>query len=259
MSVTSSITRVIRAITGKKDHTAAVLLAGGIGSRMRSEGGVTKQLMPLRGEPVIVHTARAFEKCPSIHEIVVVARREEIDRVRMLLSDARIRKLRCIVEGGETRMESAACGFNAVSEETAYVAIHDVARCMVTPDMITSVVASAYETKASSAAYRMTDTVKIANGDGYVKETPDRNTLWAATTPQVFFADLYRAAMCMAEKDGLRATDDNMMIEHVGHRVRLIDCGCENIKITTKADLIMAEVILRLRETEKQKKKGGKA
>ena len=258
MSVTHRIARIISAITGKKDRTAAVLLAGGVGSRMQSENGTTKQLMLLHGEPVILHTVRAFEACPYIHEIVVVSRHEEIDRVRAILTDARIRKLRCIVEGGETRLDSAARGFEAISDEVNFVAVHDVARCMVTPDMISDVVASAYETKAASAAYRVTDTVKIADRGGYVKETPDRNTLWAATTPQVFYADLYRAALCMAEKDGLRATDDNMMIEHVGHRVKLIDCGSENLKITTKADLIMAEVILRLREAKKQKKKGGK-
>lgn len=257
MAITTKVNRIIRAITGKK-HTTAILLAGGIGTRMANEQGETKQLMLLKGKPVIAHTVRAFDDCADIDDIVVVARADEIERVRLILKQEKIHKLRAIVKGGETRQESAKNGFDSLGEETDFVAIHDVARCMVTPAMISSVVSVAYDMRAASAATRATDTVKVAGGDGIVCETPDRERLWLAQTPQVFDADLYRAAIYMAEKDGFRATDDNSMVEHIGHRVKLVDCGPDNFKITTKADLIMAEVILRMQERETaNKKKGG--
>lgn len=253
MAITKKLSHAFRVLTRRKKHTVAILLAGGTGSRMESENGTTKQLMLLRGKPLITYAARAFENCPEIDEIVVVARREEIERIRIILADEKIKKLSKIVAGGETRQESAKRGFDALDRKTEFVAVHDVARCMVTPDMISNVVATAYVTKAASAATRVTDTVKIAGGDGIVRETPDRNTLWAAQTPQVFEADLYRAAVYMAERDRIRVTDDNSMVEYIGHRIKLIDCGPENLKITTKADLIMAEVLLRLHERENSK------
>ena len=237
----------------------AAVFAGGIGSRMASEDGTTKQLMLLKGKPLIAYTARAFEDCPDIDEIVVVSRKEEIERVRAILKEEKIKKLTEIVPGGESRQESAKCGFDVLGENVDYVAVHDVARCMVTPEMISRVVSVAYEMKAASAATHVTDTVKVAGGDGIVRETPDRNLLWAAQTPQVFHADLYRAAIYMAEKEGLRATDDNSMVEAIGHRVKLVDCGDQNFKVTTKADLIMAEVLLRMQEREAQKNKKEKA
>ncbi len=255
MAMTNKISRALRALTGRRRYTVAILLAGGIGSRMASEDGTTKQLMILKGKPLIAYTARAFEDCADIDEIVVVARSEEVERVRLILAEEKIKKLSQIVKGGETRQESAKNGFDALGEDVDYVAVHDVARCMVTPDMISRVVAVAYEMKAASAATRVTDTVKIAGGDGIVRETPDRNLLWAAQTPQVFDADLYRAAVYMADKEGFRATDDNSMIEAIGHRVKLVDCGPENFKVTTKADLIMAEVLLRMQEREEKKPK----
>ena len=254
MAVTNKIGRALRAITGRRRYTVAILLAGGIGSRMASTDGTTKQLMLLKGKPLIAYTARAFEDCPDIDEIVVVARSEEIERVRTILAEEKIKKLSKIVKGGESRQESAKCGFDALGEGVDYVAVHDVARCMVTPEMISEVASVAYVMKAASAATHVTDTVKIAGGDGIVRETPDRNLLWAAQTPQIFEADLYRAAVYMADKEGFRATDDNSMVEAIGHRVKLVDCGPENFKVTTKADLIMAEVLLRMKEREAEKK-----
>lgn len=258
MAITNKITQAFRVLTKRKKHTTAILLAGGIGSRMMSEDGTTKQLVLLKGKPLIAYTARAFEKCPEISEIIVVARREEIERVRVILENEKIKKLTRIVPGGETRQESAKNGFDALDQKTEYVAVHDVARCMVTPEMISNVVATAYVMKAASAATPVTDTIKVAGGDGIVRETPERDKLWAAQTPQVFEADLYRAAVYMAEKDRIRVTDDNSMVEYIGHRVKLVDCGPENFKVTTKADLIMAEVLLRMEEYEKDKKTKGK-
>ena len=248
------ICRILRFLTGKRrPYTAAILLAGGTGSRMQSVDGTTKQLMQLEDAPVLIHAARALDACPYIDDIVVVARKEELHTVDGLMHTYGICKYRKVVPGGETRQYSALAGFEATDgEKVRYVAIHDAARCMVTPDMIADVVAAAYACGGATAACRVTDTVKRATPDGYVKETLDRETLWAAQTPQVFSADLYRAAAYTAVKAGFSATDDVMLCERIGQAVKLVDCGSENFKITTAPDLLRAAQILRRRREESE-------
>lgn len=249
MSKTYRICRMIRLISRKKrPRTAAILLAGGIGSRMGGQDGETKQLLLLAGEPVLVHTARAFERCPYIDDIIVVARREELATVRALLRADGIKKLRTVVAGGDTRQASALRGFEAIDgEKTAFVAIHDVARCLITAEQISDVVAAAYASRAASAACRVHDTVKRANSSGEVLETLDRDSIWLAQTPQVFSATLYRAAAYTAKAEGFAATDDMMLCEHIGQTVKLIDCGPDNFKLTTKEDLPRATAVLEQR------------
>lgn len=253
MKKTYRLNRLLRFLTGKRrPHTTAILLAGGNGSRMQSADGTTKQMMRLRGVPVIVHTARAFEECPYIDDIVIVARREEIHTVEELMKEYGIRKFRRAVSGKETRQLSALAGFEAIdTKKTKYVAIHDVARCLVTPGMIADVVTAAHATRAASAASRVVDTVKRANSDGFVLETLDRETLWLAATPQVFSEALYRAAAYTAVHAGFTATDDMMLCERIGQAVKLVDCGGENFKITTRPDILRAEAVLAAREEEK--------
>lgn len=249
MSKTYHICRVLRLISRKKrPHTAAILLAGGSGSRMQSDG-VTKQLMLLSGVPLLVHTARAFEACPYIDDIMIVSRREELQTVRHLVEMYGISKCRRVVLGGETRQLSAIAGFEAIDgEKTKFVAIHDVARCLITADQIADVVATAYAERAAAAACRVVDTVKKANSAGFVTETVDRESLWLAQTPQVFSADLYRAAAYTAMQAKFVATDDMMLCERIGQAVKLVDCGSENFKVTTRGDILRAEAVLKLRE-----------
>ncbi len=229
----------------KRPYTAAILLAGGVGSRMKTADGKTKQLLSVGGIPVVVRTARAFDECPYIDDIILVCRREEIALITTWMKEYNIRKFRAAVSGGSTRQHSAIAGFEAIDgDRTRFVAIHDAARCLVTPDMIADVVATAYAERAAAAATRMHDTVKEATSAGYVTKTVDREMLWAAQTPQVFSADLYRAAAYTAMQAGFVATDDMMLCERIGQTVRLIDCGEENFKITNPTDLSRAEWIL---------------
>ena len=255
MSKTFHACRVIRWLSGRKTpHTTAILLAGGSGTRMQNDG-VTKQMLLLDGTPVVVHTLRAFENCPYIHEIVLVARKEELTAMRALCDVFGVKKLRAIVAGGSTRQLSAIAGFEAIDgEKTKFVAIHDVARCLVTPDMIADVVATAYAEKAAIAACRVYDTVKRAGSGGYIAKTEDREMLWCAQTPQVFASDLYRAAAYTAMKENFIATDDAMLCERIGQRVKLVDCGRENIKLTTPADIPAAMAILDYRRKKEEKK-----
>ncbi len=254
MSKTFHLCRTIRWLSRRKTpHTVAILLAGGSGTRMG--GGVTKQMLLLDGTPVVVHTLRAFEACPYIHEIILVAKKEELAAMRALCEVFAFKKLRAVVAGGSTRQLSALAGFEAIDgKKTKFVAIHDVARCLVTPDMIADVVATAYAEKAAIAASRVYDTVKRAGAGGYIEKTEDRDALWCAQTPQVFSADLYRAAAYTALQAKATVTDDAMLCERIGQRVKLVDCGRENIKLTTPEDIPAAEAILASRREKEEKK-----
>ena len=130
------------------------------------------------------------------------------------------------------------------------MAIADGARCLITPENITAVCRAAYKYKAATAAHRSTDTVKVADKNGFIESTADRDTIWLAQTPQVFKTKLYRAAAYTALKKGVEATDDNSLVENIKHAIRLVECGTQNIKVTTIDDLIIAEAILKQRELE---------
>ena len=139
-------------------------------------------------------------------------------------------------------------GLDAVSSKSKFVAIADGARCLTTPDQIDIVCHTAYKYKAATAAHRSTDTVKIADKKGFIESTADRNMVWLAQTPQVFKTNLYRSAAYTAFKKGFEATDDNSLVENIKYPIRLVECGAQNIKITTREDLCLAEAILQDRK-----------
>ena len=250
MKITYPICRAIRVLTGKhRPYTTAILLAGGVGSRMSRTDGKTKQMLPVCGVPMLVHTVRAFSDCSYIDDIVIVAREEELSLVREMMETYDIAKIRCVVPGGGTRQESALAGFEAIdAKKCRFVAIHDAARCLIRPEQIADVVSAAYAHGAAAAACRIYDTVKRANSKGEILETINRDALWRAQTPQVFDATLYRAAAYTAKAAGFVATDDTMLCERIRQTVRLVDCGTENIKITVEEDLWLAEATLRRRK-----------
>lgn len=240
---------VLRAIAGTpnpKNYTSAIIVAAGMSERFG--GDVTKQMTSLHGVPLLIHTLRAYEAADCIHEIVLVAKINEIPAWERLCREHGITKLSVIVQGGSTRQESVLCGLDAVNKKSKYVAIGDGARCLITPEQIKDVCRAAYKYKAATAAHRSTDTVKIADKKGFIASTADRDTVWLAQTPQAFKTKLYRAAAYTALKKGFTATDDNSLVENVGHAVRLVECGSQNIKITLHEDIAVAEGILAERE-----------
>ncbi len=230
----------VKAIT--KTYTAAVILAAGNSTRMG--GGINKQLELLCGEPVLAHTLRAYQDCPLVAEIVVVTREQDFDAVREIAKRNGITKLTHVTAGGSTRQESASLGIAKLSDKAQYVAIADGARCLITPEQIANVCIHAYRYRAASAAHKVSDTLKRANKMGMTKETVDRSDLWQAQTPQIFHVALYKAALYRAKSDNFTATDDNALIEHMGYEVSLVECGSQNMKITTPEDLPLAEAIL---------------
>ena len=235
--------------TAQKNYTAAIILAAGSSTRMG--GGINKQLQPLCGVPVLAHTLLAYQKCPLIREIVVVTRPQDFESVYEIAQQYGIKKLLHIVAGGNSRQESAVCGMRKLESHVRYVAIADGARCMTTPGQIAKVCLRAYRHHAASAAHKINDTVKRTTSLGMTTETVDRTNLWQAQTPQIFHTSLYTAALYTAQKDEFEGTDDNSLIEHLGYQVRMVECGHQNIKITTADDLPLAEAILHYRSKNK--------
>ncbi|MBQ0009991.1 MAG: 2-C-methyl-D-erythritol 4-phosphate cytidylyltransferase [Ruminococcus sp.] len=227
---------------GKK-FTSAVIVAGGSSTRM---GGTSKQQIVIDGKSVIVHTLLAFERCEKIDEIVLVSSEKELPiyneefKTRYGLS-----KLKKVVLGGISRADSAECGFQAVSDKADFVAIHDGARCLITPEDIEKVVRSAYKTGASIAAIPSVDTLKKVGKDGRIVGTVNRQTVWQAQTPQVFMKKLYLIALKKAAKKKTTYTDDAMMVEAAGFHVYCAETSRNNIKITVPEDVETVSGILK--------------
>ncbi len=224
-----------------KFNTAAIILAGGTGSRMQSDK--TKQFIDILGKTVLERTVLAFDKCELINEIVVVVREGEESDAITLINKLNISKSFKTVIGGACRAESAKNGFLAISQDTDFVAVHDAARCLITPEMIDKVVKMAYKTSAATAVCSVSDTVKQVDKDGKIVATIPRETVFRAQTPQVFSKDVYNRALIRCE-DLSGITDDNMLLENIGADIYAVDLGYNNIKITTQEDLRLAKNIL---------------
>lgn len=219
--------------------TSAVILAAGNGTRFG--GKVKKQFADIAGMPCIIRTLRAFEASPLIDEIVLVG---DARVLTALVREYNVAKVASIVAGGDTRQESAVRGFDAVNKKCTHVAVHDGARCLVTPEIIEKTVRAAYKHRAAAAAHRCEDTVKQCDGDGAVEKTIDRDKIWTVQTPQAFEADVYRVAAYMAMRDGAQVTDDCMLCERLGFKVMMVECGRNNIKLTSPDDLRLCEALL---------------
>ena len=206
-------------------------------------------MLDLADVPVIVHTLRALNNCPSIHEIVVVTREDLLVPVSRLCAEYLLTKVRKVVVGGATRSQSVYMGIREVSEKAKLIAIQDGARPLVTQEVLNEVIQTAAKCGAAAPAIPVKDTIKQAE-NGIVTDTPDRATLFAVQTPQVFEADLIRAALHKAVDEDLPITDDCSAVELLGMKVTLTRGSDENIKITTPADLVLAEALLQWRGTQ---------
>ena len=223
---------------------AAVIVAAGAATRMN---GIDKMMADLRGEPVLLRTLRTFNGCPRIDELVVVTREDLMLPVEQLCRDHRLDKVHQVLLGGDERTSSVLAGLDAIADRDGLVAIHDGARPLVTEDIILRTIQKAEETGAAAPAVPMKDTVKVAR-KGVIEATPDRSSLVAVQTPQVFDLDLVRGALYKAEQEGILVTDDCSAVERLGMKVVLTQGADENIKITTPADLAVAEAFLSRRE-----------
>lgn len=221
-------------------NCSAVVVAAGTASRMQ---GIDKVLAPLGDIPILVRTLRVFQQHPDIAEIVVVTREDLLVEISRLCKDYSLDKVSKIVVGGSERMLSVRAGLREVDREAQLIAIHDGARPFLSQQVLDEVLRQAAASGAAAPAIPVNDTIKRAE-NGIVVETVDRSTLWAVQTPQVFQADLIRAAVEKAVTDLAVITDDCSAVERLGMKVVLTTGHRENIKVTTPFDMLLGEAIL---------------
>ena len=233
----SKITNGMRKVLPLK-YCGAVIVAAGTASRM---GGIDKVMAELDGEPMILRTVRTFHNCGAIREIVVVTRPDLILSIQRLCGG--MEKVRAVVAGGGSRQESVQLGLNALSRQVKLAAIQDGARPLITEAVIDRTVRAAHAYGAAAPAVPVKDTVKVVKG-GVVINTPDRATLQAVQTPQVFDFNLLQGALLKAAQDGAAVTDDCSAVERMGMSVKIVEGDERNIKITTPMDLRIAQMLL---------------
>jgi 2-C-methyl-D-erythritol 4-phosphate cytidylyltransferase len=221
-----------------QQKAGAIIVAAGKGERM---GGVDKMFAPLLGKPVLAWAVDTFQQCPLIDQIVIVLTEQSIEQGKKLVVEREWSKVTDVCVGGEERQQSVAAGLNLL-KDCQWVVIHDGARPMVTEDLIKAGLEAAKESGAAVAAVPATDTIKLADDDGFVMGTPPRKRLWVVQTPQVFHFDIITGAHQRAR--GM-ATDDASLVERLNHRVKLYMGSYGNIKITTPGDLALAEILLK--------------
>ena len=223
---------------------SAVIVAAGNSSRMG--GKESKIFIDLCGKAVILRTAEIFAPMDAVQEIVVVTRPDLCERVRTMLRGAGIQKLTAVVEGGAMRLESVQKGILACSGRAKLIAVHDGARPLASRALVLEAIRAADKWSAAIPAVQVRDTIRLVEHDVGV-QTPDRTALLAMQTPQVFDADLLRAAIQNAMQRQLPVTDDGAAVEAMGGSVRITRGDEENFKITTQMDLELARLLVKKR------------
>lgn len=234
----------------------AIILAAGQGKRMNSQ--VAKQFLMLQEKPVLYYSLKAFEES-SVDEIILVTGLGQVEYCKENIVDFfHIKKVTQIIEGGKERYDSVFKALKAVST-TDYVLIHDGARPFISKQLIETVIEQVIEYQACIVGTPVKETIKVVDAQGYITETPNRSTLWAAQTPQAFeFLSIKRAYEMFYmddDKNNLGITDDAMVYEaYLKRPVKMVNGDYNNIKLTTPEDLIIADGILKQLLCEKNKK-----
>lgn len=233
---------------------AALVVGAGRGERFRrslraaEDERLPKALVPLAGEPLLVHAVRALAAAREVDAVVPVVPAEVLQALpRLAPALAGLAKLRPAVSGGEERQDSVRAGLASLPPEFGWVAVHDAARPLVAPEDVDRVVAAARRAGAAILAVPIADTVKRVR-EGNVVSTPPREECWAAQTPQVFRRDLLQEALEKAAADGVTGTDDASLVERLGVRVAVVVGDPANRKVTTADDLRAAAATLAARD-----------
>ena len=213
---------------------AAVIPAGGVGARLGAR--TPKQFLRIGRTPILAMTVRHFTRHPSMAAVVVAAPAAHLALTRRILARTGRGAPATVVAGGPTRQDSVWLALLALPGPVDVVVVHDGVRPLITRRLVDDVVRAAVESGAAICALPIAETVKRVCG-GFVEATLDRSELWAVQTPQAFRADLLREAHEKARRDGVGGTDDAMLVERLGHPVRVVAGLPGNVKITTPEDL----------------------
>lgn len=221
-------------------YNIAVVLAAGNGTRMGIDK--SKLLIDIGGKTVIERSVAVFENMAEIDEIIVVCRECDVEIFSKLLPQENI----TFVIGGETRQQSVKNAVETI-DDCDCIIIHDGARPLVTPETVVKTLDEAQIRKAAATGVFVKDTVKVVDESLNIVGTPNRKNLVLIQTPQIFEFNIYKNALEAAQKDGKDYTDDCQLVEHIGVECGVVIGEYENIKITTKGDVPMAESILKAR------------
>lgn len=233
------MSRIADAIRNKNHHfCTAVVLAAGSSTRM----GQDKLLLDISGKSVIRRSLEALDSSPAIDEIIIVTRFDRLEEMASVAVSAGINKLSKVVIGGATRTESALSGVSEADKRARVICIHDAARPFVSHELITECVHQAVLYYAACPVIPVKDTIRVAE-KGVAVLTPKREDTFAVQTPQAFDADIIKAALTAAVRDGKTYTDDCAAVEAMGVKVRVTKGSEDNIKITTPLDIPLAESI----------------
>ena len=227
----------------------AIVLAAGSGSRMKSK--TKKQFMEIKGKPVIWYSLFEFEKS-RVDEIILVTGKEDIDYCKKeIVEKYNLKKIKNVVAGGSERYESV---YNGLKEVTGnIVLIHDGARPLINNEIIERSIEGTIKSDACVVGVPVKDTIKRANKEGYIIDTPNRSELWITQTPQSFKTDLVKMAYKKMKEElekgntTLNITDDAMVVEEfTTNQVRFVQGDYKNIKVTTPEDIEIAELFIEL-------------
>jgi len=221
---------------------AAIIVAAGRSTRMGP--GVEKLFVTVAGMPVVAHTWKRFDAADCIDQIVLVVRDGMQDTYARLAEQYCLTKPHRLVAGGDERQDSVWNGLEALSPETAMVAIQDAARPCTTAELIAATIASAEENGAAVAAQPVVDTIKESKDGEFIERTVPRDRLWSVQTPQTFRVDVIRLAIETARKKNLTLTDDTAACELIGQKVALVPGTAPNPKVTTPGDVAYVQSLL---------------
>ncbi|MDZ7808587.1 MAG: 2-C-methyl-D-erythritol 4-phosphate cytidylyltransferase [Gracilimonas sp.] len=220
-----------------------IIPAAGSGVRLGTE--VPKPFIEIDGKTILQHTIEKFIDIPGLRQVIVVASAQSVSLVEELISDYALPDLQfSVVEGGKERQNSIYNALKTVDQKTDLIAVHDAVRPFVETEQIMGCIEAANETGAAVLGVPVRDTIKKVNKEYFVESTPDRSVLWQIQTPQVFKREILIEAYEKAIKEGFTGTDDSSLVENTGVKVKVVEGGVNNFKITYPIDLKVTEQII---------------
>jgi len=215
------------------------------GASRRMGGGVNKNFLKLMGEPILIRTLKTFSRVKRVNFLIVVVAAHEVETVEKLLRGATELKPWRVTVGGSERQFSIANGLKLLPDDAEIILVHDAARPLIGIRTIDAVIDAAQEFGGAIAAVPSKDTIKIVDAQGFVKHTPPRSELVAVQTPQGFRREILLQAYEKADRENFLGTDDASLVERLGARIKIVNGGYENLKVTTPEDIFVAETLLR--------------
>jgi 2-C-methyl-D-erythritol 4-phosphate cytidylyltransferase len=230
-------------ISGKKRTAAAVIAAGGTGTRMNA--GIPKQFLEIAGKPILLRTVENILSVERVSQIVVALPAEHIPEARKILGRQPMRIPIDCVAGGNSRQESVHCGVKQVHPDVGLIMVHDAVRPFCDRETIESVLDAAQEKGAAIPGLPATETIQRVSRKGRVLASPPRRELYAIQTPQAFHAEILKIALQRASEEGFTGTDESSVVRWAGYPVYVVAGTPDNIKITRPIDLELAELLLK--------------